>query len=202
MGLFRKRKDDWPRGTAHVVSVNRLPRSGTSTSLRADVVVQAPGIAPFPTEYKELVVSISKFPAPGTVLPVRINPNDYHDIDVLWDEVPTHHDVARQQAAQLAATMRAGDENPSGQQTPTPSDAPPGAGDIVRLVQHLSPDAEVHIGTPPAAGPPTVNVTASNSDADPVERLEKLAALHANGIIDDTQFAALKAQILGQAGLD
>lgn len=160
MGLFRKRKDHWIVGTARVVSVNRLPRSGTSTSLRAEVVVQAPGIEPFAMEYKELVVSISKFPAHGTVLPVRIDPDDHRDIDVLWDEVPTHQDAARHQAEQLAATMRAS-----------------------------------------AEAAPTVQVTASDTGGDPVERLEKLAALHAAGVIDDAQFAALKQQILGQAGL-
>lgn len=42
---------------------------------------------------------------------------------------------------------------------------------------------------------------ADQSDADPVERLEKLAKLHAAGIVDDAQFAQLEAQILGQAGL-
>jgi len=46
------------------------------------------------------------------------------------------------------------------------------------------------------------SVVAGQSNADPVERLEKLAKLRAAGIIDDNQFAQLRAQILEQAGLD
>lgn len=55
----------------------------------------------------------------------------------------------------------------------------------------------------PSAGAlqPQFVVSASDSGDDPVERLEKLAELHASGIIDDAQFAALREQILGQAGL-
>lgn len=57
--------------------------------------------------------------------------------------------------------------------------------------------------TMPSAGAlqPQFVVGASDSGDDPVERLEKLAELHASGIIDDAQFAALREQILGQAGL-
>ncbi len=63
--------------------------------------------------------------------------------------------------------------------------------------------------TMPSAGAqqPQFVVSASDSGGDTVERLEKLekleklAKLHASGIIDDAQFAALREQILGQAGL-
>lgn len=57
--------------------------------------------------------------------------------------------------------------------------------------------------TMPSAGAlqPQFVVSASDSGGDPVERLEKLVKLHASGIIDDAQFAALREQILGQAGL-
>ncbi len=203
MGLFKKRKDHWIIGTARVVSVNQLPRSGTSTNLRADVVVEAPGVQPYAMQYKELVVSIKKFPDPGTVLPVRINPDDHTDIDVLWDDVPTHKDLARQQAEQLAASLR-------GQPLPPPpgtlatgaGSVPSGVEDIVQQIHRLYPDAQVQYGAPPPmSAPPMVKVTASDTGGDPVERLEKLATLHANGIIDDAQFAQLRTQILGQAGL-
>lgn len=174
MGLFKKRKDHWIVGRAQVVSVNHVPDSATSTNLRADVVVEAPGVPAFAMEYKEWLVSISKFPSPGSVLPVRINPDDHTDIEVLWDEVSKHADVAREQAALMAEMMR----NQSQQQHPMGT-------------------------TMPSAGAlqPQFVVSASDSGGDPVERLEKLAKLHASGIIDDAQFAALREQILGQAGL-
>jgi hypothetical protein len=79
--------------------------------------------------------------------------------------------------------------------------------DVVSQLLRMFPDAQVVVGTEPPAPPSAVSddgrprVVASQSDADPVERLEKLAALHASGIVDDAQFAALRDQILGQAGL-
>ena len=57
-------------------------------------------------------------------------------------------------------------------------------------------------GAPPAGPPGGVKVAASQSDADPVERLEKLARLRDAGVVDQAQFEQLRAQILGQAGLD
>ena len=91
----------------------------------------------------------------------------------LWDEVPKHADVAREQAALMAEIMR----NQSQQHPMVPA------------------------MTSAGAAPPQFAVSASDSGSDPVERLEKLAKLHASGIIDDAQFAALREQILGQAGL-
>ena len=178
MGLFRRRKNDWIRASAHVVSVNRPPHNAGSTNLRAQLMVHAPGVEAYATEYKELVVRMSKFPNPGTVLPVRIDPDDRHNLDVLWGEVPSNRDLARQQAEQMAEVMRS-------QAQAQGSDG-----------RWSGP-----VGSPPP-GPPQVTVLASNADGDPVERLEKLATLHASGIIDDEQLAALRAQVLGQAGLD
>jgi hypothetical protein len=207
--VFGRRKKDWLRGTARVVGVNRPPHAASHSSLNADVVVEAPGLPAYATEYKELVVSISKWPAPGEVLPVRINPKDHHDLDVLWDDVKTGDEVSRERAEQMAQAMRA-QSDPSAWSSPgSPGTAPEASVEaaIVNSLQQMFPNGQVTIGAdvPPApAGasgvPPTV--VASQSSTDPVVRLEKLAALHASGIVDDVQFAALRAQILEQAGLD
>jgi hypothetical protein len=207
--VFGRRKKDWLRGTARVVGVNRPPHAATHGRLVADVVVEAPGLPAYATEYKELVVSISKWPAPGEVLPVLVNPKDHHDLDVLWDDVKTGDEASRERAEQIAQAMRA-QSDPTGWSSPgNPVAAPDGSVDaaIVTSLQQMFPDAQVTIGTEaPAAhtgdqdGRPTV--VASQSATDPVVRLEKLAALHASGIVDDVQFAALRAQILEQAGLD
>jgi len=207
--MFGRRKKDWLRGTARVVGVNRPPHAATHSSLSADVVVEAPGLPAYATEYKEMVVSISKWPGPGAVLPVRVNPKDHNDLDVLWDEVKTGDEVSRERAEQMAEAMRARSD-PSAWSSPASAGLPPdGAIDaaIVNSLQQMFPDAQVMIGSDVPAAPagaadvrPTV--VASQSATDPIVRLEKLAALHASGIVDDVQFAALRAQILEQAGLD
>jgi len=40
-------------------------------------------------------------------------------------------------------------------------------------------------------------VAAAPAEPDPMEQLEKLAQLHAQGILTDEEFAAQKAKILG-----
>jgi hypothetical protein len=187
MGLFGKRKKDRIRGTARVVGLNWPPHDATHTRLVADVVVEAPGIPAFAMEYKKMVVSISKWPAVGELLPALIDPDDPHDIEVLWDEVVTGDERSRQRAEQLAAALR-------GEVTPTGADA-----DTINV------DAATIFANPvvtPGSGVVGITVVASQSDADPVERLDKLAKLHAAGVVDDAQFAQLRDQILGQSGLD
>ena len=203
--MFGRRKKAWLRGTARVVGVNRPPHAATHSSLAADVVVEAPGVPAYATEYKEFVVSISKWPAPGAVLPVRINPKDHHDLDVLWDDVRTSDEVSRERAEQMAEAMRA-QSDPSAWSSPASAEAGLDVtveAAIVDTLRQVFPDAQVTIGSaaPPGGSDARPTVVASQSSTDPVVRLEKLAALHASGIVDDVQFAALRAQILEQAGL-
>ena len=210
--MFGRRKKDWLRGTARVVGVNRPPHAATHSSLSADVVVEAPGLPAYATEYKELIVSISKWPAPGEVLPVLINPKDHNDLDVVWDDVKTGAEASRERAEQMAEAMRTGSQTTGwSSTTSTGLDASVDAA-IVDTLRQMFPDAQVSVGpevsvgsdeqaAPVDASHVRPTVMASQSATDPVVRLEKLAALHASGIVDDVQFAALRAQILEQAGL-
>lgn len=206
--MFGRRKKSWLRGTARVVGLNRPPHAATHSRLVADVVVEAPGLPAYATEYKEMVVSISKWPSPGEVLPVLVNPKDHNDLDVLWDEVKTGDQVSQERAEQMAEAIRA-QSDPSAWASPASAGLPPdGSIDavIVNSLQEIFPDAQVTIGSDVPAAPAGASdvrptVVASQSSTDPVVRLEKLAALHASGIVDDVQFAALRAQILEQAGL-
>jgi hypothetical protein len=207
--VFGRRKKDWLRGTARVVGVTRPPHAATHGRLVADVVVEAPGLPAYATEYKEMVVSVSKWPGPGEVLPVLVNPKDHTDLDVLWDEVKTGDEVSRERAEQIAEAMRTRSD-PTALSSPAGPGAVPGAGvdaAIVDTLRQMFPEAQVTIGSEVPSAPPggsglPPTVVASQSTDDPIVRLEKLAALHASGIVDDVQFAALRAQILEQAGLD
>jgi hypothetical protein len=207
--VFGRRKKDWLRGTARVVGVTRPPHAATHGRLVADVVVEAPGLPAYATEYKEMVVSISKWPGPGEVLPVLVNPKDHTDLDVLWDEVKTGDEVSRERAEQMAQAMRA-QSDPSAWSSHASPGALPDVGVDVAIadtLRQMFPEAQVTIGSEVPSAPPGTSdrpptVVASQSTTDPIVRLEKLAALHASGIVDDVQFAALRAQILEQAGLD
>ncbi len=229
MGLFGRKRTPGVRGTARVVSVKHAP-DATHGSLRMTVVVEAPGVPAFTHEYKKFAARVDKWPDPGDVLPVEVDPHDHAEVEVLWDEIPTTRDAAALEAEQLAALLRQQQAGGAGYPQPGPpggggTAAAPGAmpadleaaglGDMVSQLQQMFPGAVVNVGTepadaggaapppPPAAPPPgSVNVVASRSDADPVERLEKLARLRDAGVVDHAQFEQLRAQILDQAGLD
>ncbi len=159
-----------------------------------------------------MIVSISKWPAPDEVLPVLINPKDHNDLDVVWDDVKTGAEASRERAEQMAEAMRTGSDTTGWSPTTgTGLDASVDAA-IVDTLRQMFPDAQVSVGpevsvgsdeqaAPAGASDVRPTVMASQSATDPVVRLEKLAVLHASGIVDDVQFAALRAQILEQAGL-
>jgi len=167
MGLF-KRKERL-RGSARVISTSVPAHNATYSNITMDIVVEVPGVPAYAHNYRKSIMAVSKWPSPGMVLPVTVDPDDPGDVEVPWDEVPKNSEVAKLQAEQMAALLRGGQMADAG-----PTVATSGQFDVV----------------------------ASQSSADPVERLEKLAKLRAAGIIDDNQFAQLRAQILEQAGLD
>ena len=114
---------------------------------------------------------------------------------------------ARQQADQLAATLR--QQQAGAGQTPDVGMSDlgvPGMTDMVGQLQQMFPGAVINVEGADVSddGPvlPPVRVVASQSEADPVARLEKLARLRDAGVIDQAQFDQLKAKILGDAGID
>ena len=168
------------------MSLDHAPHA-THGSLRATLVVEAPGVPAFTHVYKKFGARVDKWPDPGDVLPVEVDPADPTEVEVLWDDLPTARESAAHQAEQLAAHLRQQQAQPGGMPTGAmpPGGLPPdaeaaGLGDMVSQLQQMFPGAVVNVGTEPAPGPPPtggVNVVASQSDADPVERLEKLARL-------------------------
>jgi len=49
---------------------------------------------------------VDKWPEPGDLLPVEVDPDDHGEVEVLWDEIPTTRDAAAPEAEQLAAHLR------------------------------------------------------------------------------------------------
>lgn len=196
MGIFGRKRQAGVRGTARVISTSHAPQA-THGSLSMNIVVEAPGIPAYSHSYKKFGARVDKWPSPGDVLPVEVDPTDPERVEVLWDDLPTGRDAARQQAEQVAAMLR---QQQEGQQP----GVPPEAGDIVSQLQQMFPGAVVNVegGGEVQPPPPPVQIVASQSTADPVERLEKLARLRDAGVVTEAQFAELRTQILTQAGLD
>jgi len=188
------------------------------------LVVEAPGIPAYSFSYRKWAVRVSKWPSPGEALPVTVDPADPREVEVLWDEVLTGRESAQQEAERMVAMLRRQQQGPPGPGPGPGQAAGPAAGttyggvtDVVGQLQQMFPGAVINVDGQPVApgqappappappmpgGPGGVQVVASQSDADPVVRLEKLARLRDAGIVDEAQFAQLKAQILGQAGVD
>ncbi|GAB08978.1 hypothetical protein GOARA_026_00070 [Gordonia araii NBRC 100433] len=211
--LFGKEQPgpDWVRGTARVIASSAPPHSATWANVSATLVVEVPGMPAFQTDYSKLNCRVSKWPHPGTALPVAVDPRNPHNLAVFWDEVATGADAGRQQAAAIVDHLnQSGNPSPGGEQG-----MPTTANDVISQIQQMFPGAQVHVSghgapspqpmsTPPGAPvpPPNVSVHATRSDADPVARLEKLAKLRDASIVTEEQFVQLRAQILEQGGLD
>lgn len=197
MGLFNRRKN-WVRGTAQVVATSDYKPNVSAQNIALRAIIEGPGIAPFDSEQRFTFVRSRHWPQTGQVLPVLINPRQPSDWKVLWDEAESDADRADQLAAQMLA-----ERQPGAAGGPVPG-VP---AELLGQIQSMFPGATISVGDAaipnlptPSSGGQTFNVVAGQSSEDPVARLEKLARLHAAGVVDDAQFAQLKAQILGQAG--
>jgi hypothetical protein len=184
-----------------VVSCSGAPHNAAYGTLHMNVVVEAPGVPAYSHEYRKFAVRVTKWPSPGQVLPITVDPADPGDVDVLWDDLPTIDDAAKLQAERMAAMLRG---QPGGQGGQHGQPVPEGMGGMVEQLQQMFPGAVVSGSSakPPPGGTPPVRVMASQTGGDPVERLAKLAQLRDAGIVDQAQFEQLKAQILAQADID
>lgn len=218
MGLFgRRKRGGGLRGTARVVSCSGAPSNATHGSLHMNLVVEVPGVPAYSHEYRKMAARVDKWPHPGEVLPVGVDPADLRNVEVLWDERPRTADTARVQAERMAAMLRQQQAGPGG---PGTAGVPPEMAGMVEQLQQMYPGAIIDVGSDPAgpddasavveqiqqmfpgAGAGGAHVVATRSGGDPVERLAKLAQLRDAGIVDQAQFEQLKAQILEQADID
>jgi hypothetical protein len=200
MGLFGMRRHGSVRGTARVVSASRAPNAAFYGRLVMDLVVEAPGVPAYSHDYRKLLVRVAKWPTPGDVLPVEVDPTDLSRVRVMWDEVPTNADAARERAERMAARVRQrhGHASANGPPPSTGEAVDPEVATIVDRLQQVFPDGVIKVnGTPVDTW-----ATPRRSDTDPIERLDTLVRLRDTGVIDETQFARLRAQILEQSGVD
>jgi hypothetical protein len=198
--MFRKMEDP-VRGTAQVVSCT-MPggHAGHGGSVSAvynkgtfELVVSAEGVPATPVRHSG-IFRTRLWPMPGQMLPVTVDRANPKRIKIHWDEVPSGEQQAGQQAQALAGLMNAqGTAAMSG--TASLSEAGLSEDQAARAQQALGA-----LGISDTSGVQVVRMqgAASGGEADPVEQLEKLAALHDSGALTDAEFEQQKQRILGE----
>lgn len=187
------------RGAAQVVSATQHAGRGVYQNCLLNLVIQAPGIAPFAAAFQGLVHR-RHWPSPGSVLPVLLDPHDPRRFGILWDELPDRRDQARLTAEAIAAAMRGGPPGVAGGQPGVPGFA--GAqvhvvGDASQLTDEQRAKLRA-LGIDPAQLPGAAPAPVPQQDT--ISRLERLAALRAQGVLTDEEFAEQKRRILGGSG--
>jgi hypothetical protein len=101
-------------GTMHVVAATQLDASQLRAPCHMTYVLQAPGVEAISGE-GEFEIWSRQWPNPGEDLPVRFDPAKPQKVKILWDQVMSHADSAKQHADELAAQLRGeGDAGPAG----------------------------------------------------------------------------------------
>ncbi|GIJ25766.1 hypothetical protein Vqi01_09280 [Micromonospora qiuiae] len=80
----------WVVGDGHVHSASEPPTQYAFGRCELQLVIDAPGLPPRSKKIIEPRVPVSKWPALGQTLPIRVALDDPRHVRVLWDEVPTH----------------------------------------------------------------------------------------------------------------
>jgi len=207
--LFPKKIKDPVRGTAQVVGCTGMSEDATSQTCGMQLVVQVPGREPYAVEHDQMFKA-SRWPSPGMTLPVTVSASDPNHLRVETKEMPDWEDTARQQAEQLAESMRGGGQpgvvpggTPNVQIVGLSGDPEAAAQAIARAEQatgmDLNADGTIGAATPAGAG---AAAGAAGGDAvEPtqhIEQLERLAELKKSGALSEAEFAAEKAKLLGR----
>jgi Short C-terminal domain len=180
---------------AQVVSTTAAPDGATHGTAVMNLVVQPPGMEAQSIECTSVPAPVAKWPTPGQTLPVTVDRADPSRCKVRWDDVPEWDDMAKQQAAQLAARMNQG--GAGGDHVVMGGNAD--VNDVVAALQQAMPGAEINVqgmemqGLDATAGPP-----GSPGDDQRVAQLERLARLRESGALTEQEFEREKARILAQ----
>src|SRR4051794_17834727 len=123
---------DGVRGTATVVSSSMPPDNATSSNCKLRLTVTVPGREPYNVDHTCLV-KLSKWPWPGTTLPVSVDPAKPDHLRVEWDEVLTSQEELDARYPVYGADGAASAATPGG--TPGGAGAAGGAMDTAKLAE-------------------------------------------------------------------
>lgn len=198
-------KDPVP-GTAKVVSATMHHGRGIYQNCQMQLVVQADGVPATATSFSGLVHQ-KRWPSPGMVLPVTVDRADPQNVKVEWDKVQGSDERSRSNAERLAAMMR-GEGAPAGGEAGIPNVVNLSGRDLSQLSEEqkaklrmLGIDPEALAAQQPDGGAATGTVASPPAGADEpvdedIDRLERLARLKEQGVLNDDEFRAQKRRIL------
>jgi hypothetical protein len=184
MSLFGQPKiKDGIAAQALLMSIPALTEPGRAYHVTLTLQVRLPGREAYLHKHT-CWVQATKYPQPGTMLPITVDRNDHTRIRVEWDQILTTEErVKRQHEAMLAGDLGAA------------------AGDPMIVDARSNPDLRDQVlrmlgvqGIDVASAPPP-----QASGGDPVERIAKAAQLRDSGAITQHEFETLKAQILADS---
>ena len=88
----------WVAGTAHVRSVSEPPAGASYGRCELHILVAAPGLPAAAVTVRDPRVPVSKWPDPGSTLPVMVAIDDLRRVRIQWDDVMTHAEAAAGEA--------------------------------------------------------------------------------------------------------
>jgi hypothetical protein len=205
------------QGTATVTAATSPTGMRSPQEARMTLTVQGIGFDPFTIEHEEKCHT-DRWPSAGMQLPVVFDADHHDRLEVQWDEVQPREpgSAPPPMTPQPTPAADAGDVPPEAQslidqftkafpgaQVSTHvetrvvnlSDDPEAAKEVIGSVERatgMDLDGDGSVGG--SVPPPT---TAAAPSDDTVSRLERLAALHAQGVLTDDEFAQQKAKLLG-----
>lgn len=195
-------------GTAQVVSVSQNIGTGVYQNCHMNLVTNAPNVTPTAVEFEGIVHS-RRWPTPGSVLPITVNPADPTKYAILWDQVPDSRVVAKSDAEGIAAALR-GDPNSLAQLIG--GGLLGGAsnvqviGDMSQITEDqkaklrmfgLDPDALLAASQAGGTVSASFATVGTPGGDDRISQLERLTALKDKGTLSASEFEAEKKRILG-----
>jgi hypothetical protein len=180
MGLFGQPKiKDGISAQAVVMSVPAPTEPARSYHLKITLSVRVPGREPYLLKHS-CWVHATKYPSPGTVLPVTVDSNDPNRLRIEWDQVLTSEEQVRRQHEAMLKGGAPGGQSMDGA---TVVDARNDPGLRAQVLGMLAAQ-----GVQPPQGAPS----------DQVDRIAKAAQLRDAGALTQEEFEQLKAKILGE----
>ena len=186
MGLFGQPKIKNGIGAqAVVMSIPTPTEPARSYHLKITLSVRVAGREPYLVKHS-CWVHATKYPSPGTVLPVTVDSDDPNRLRIEWDQVLTSDEQVR---LQHEAMLRGG--SLGGQ--------PQGGASVIDARNDPALRAQV-LGMLAAQGidVPQGNAAGAPAASDPMDRIAKAAQLRDSGALTQEEFERLKAKILSE----
>jgi hypothetical protein len=222
MGFFDRIRHP-AQGNATVTAATAPSGQRSPQEVRMTLAVTGIGVEPFTIEHEEKCHT-DRWPRVGMTVPVVFDSEHHERLEVQWEDVEPGQAQSQSQVQSQSQAQSQSQEIPAeaqalvdqltkafpGAQVSTHvetkvvnlSDNPEAAKQVIGSVEAatgMDLDGDGRIGgsvAPPAPAPAPAPPAAPAPTDDTVSRLERLAALHTQGVLTDEEFAQQKARLL------